>query len=120
MKRFYPHINLPAIILGILSITAGTGRALALDPQHYAQNSALSSGRWMKIKVSSTGMHLVSNADLKAMGFSNPDAVNVYGTGGRMVREALAEDMPDDLPLLPSVRTPKGIVFFFFTKSRLS
>lgn len=112
MKRFYPHINLPAIILGILSITAGTGRALALDPQHYAQNSALSSGRWMKIKVNSTGMHLVSNADLKAMGFSNPDAVNVYGTGGRMVREALAEDMPDDLPLLPSVRTPKGIVFF--------
>ena len=62
----------------------------------------------MKIKVSSTGMHLVSNADLKAMGFSNPDAVNVYGTGGRMVREALAEDMPDDPPLFPPSGPPKG------------
>lgn len=111
MKRFYPHINLPAIILGILSITAGTGRALALDPQHYAQNSALSSGRWMKIKVSSTGMHLVSNADLKAMGFSNPDAVNVYGTGGRMVREALAEDMPDDLRFSLQCAHRRGLCF---------
>ncbi len=57
-------------------------------------------------------MQLISNADLKAMGFSNAEKVNVYGTGGRMVREALTAEMPDDLPLLPSVRTPKGIVFF--------
>ncbi len=43
------------------------------------------------------------------MGFSNPDAVSVYGTGGRMVREA-REDMPDDLPLLLQC-AHQGIVF---------
>lgn len=86
--------------------------ALALDASHYAQNSVLSDGRWMKVKASATGMHLITNADLKAMGFSDPARVHVYGTGGRMVREALTADMPDDLPLLPSVQTSKGIVFF--------
>ncbi len=98
------------IALFIIAFSSQCG--YALDAQHYAQNSVLSQGRWMKIKVNTTGMQLISNSDLKAMGFSNPEMVNVYGTGGRMVREALTSDMPDDLPLLPSVRTPKGIVFF--------
>lgn len=84
----------------------------ALDKSHYADNSVLSQGTWRRIKVKATGMQIITNADLKAMGFSNPSRVNVYGTGGRMVREALSSDMPDDLPLLPSVRTPRGIVFF--------
>ena len=86
--------------------------AMALDAGHYAPNSVLSAGKWRKIKVSGEGLHLVSNADLKAMGFSDASKVNVYGTGGRMVREALTADMADDLPLVPSLRTSRGILFF--------
>ncbi len=84
----------------------------ALPSTHYAANSVLADGRWARIKVNSTGMQLISNADLKALGFSDPQRVNVYGTGGHMVAEELTDDMPDDLPLLPSVKTPKGILFF--------
>lgn len=57
-------------------------------------------------------MHLISNADLKAMGFSDVSKVRVYGTGGRPVPEALTADMPDDLPQIRSVQTSKGILFF--------
>lgn len=121
MKKFYTisglklKFRLKISSKALFILTAAilyAGKVLALDVRHYAENSMLSEGRWMKVKVSSTGMQLISNADLKAMGFSNPDQVKVYGTGGRMVREALSADMPDDLPLIESVRTPKGIVFF--------
>lgn len=57
-------------------------------------------------------MHLISNADLKAMGFSDISKVHVYGTGGRIVREALSADMPDDLPMIRSKVTSKGLLFF--------
>ncbi len=93
-------------------VLSGTVPAAALEADHYAANSVLSSGKWVRIITEGTGMQLVSVADLKAMGFSDISKVNVYGTGGRMVPEALTADMPDDLPLLPSVKTDKGIVFF--------
>lgn len=84
----------------------------ALPTEYYAANSVLKEGNWAKIKVNGTGMHLVTTADLKALGFSDPAKVNVYGTGGRMVKEELTVDLYDDLPLLPCVRTSKGILFY--------
>lgn len=103
-------------LLTIAALTAwiGIARAFALDAARYAPYSVLSEGRWVKVRASGEGLNLVSTADLRAMGFSDPSKVNVYGTGGRMVREALASDMPDDLPLLPSARTQKGIYFFAY------
>lgn len=57
-------------------------------------------------------MQFISNSQLASMGFSDPSAVNVYGYGGRMISEVLDDSHPDDLPLLPVVRTASGIVFF--------
>ncbi len=57
-------------------------------------------------------MHLISLSTLKSLGFSNPDKVNVYGAGGRMLPEQLTDKMTDDLPIIPSVVTPEGILFF--------
>lgn len=110
-KHFSKRFILSAIV-AFLAAAFATSDAYALDSSRYASNSVLSQGKWMRIKVSATGMHLISNADLKAMGFSDASKVNVYGTGGRMVSEGLSEDMPDDLPLIQSVRTSKGILFF--------
>lgn len=84
----------------------------ALPKEKYAESSVLAEGKWVRIPVSSTGMTLISESSLRAMGFSNPAEVNVYGTGGRMLPEYLNETMTDDLPLLPCVRTEKGIAFF--------
>ena len=57
-------------------------------------------------------MQFISNSTLKTLGFSDPGKVNVYGYGGRMLPERLDAGMNDDLPAVPAVRTPTGIVFF--------
>lgn len=98
------------IFLILLLTTALSGKAL--DPEYYAPASVLSQGKWAKVAVKETGMQFVSNATLRALGFSNPDKVNVYGYGGRMLPERLDTETPDDLPKIVSLRTGGGIVFF--------
>lgn len=83
------------------------------DTGVYAPQSVLGSGKWVKVSVEQTGMHLISNARLKEWGFDNPDDVRIYGYGGRMLPDALRpEDYIDDLPLQPSERTSAGVVFY--------
>lgn len=114
----HPHIcKLPSgllakavILIAMLSLSAITGNALPTD--FYASSSALSQGKWARVQVKESGMQLISNSTLKSLGFTDPDKVNVYGFGGRMLSERLNESMPDDLPVVPSIRTPQGIVFF--------
>ena len=53
--------------------------ALAFSPDAYARNSVLESGRWVKISVASSGLHRISDADLKGWGFVDPSKVRVYG-----------------------------------------
>lgn len=87
--------------------------AMALPASHYATSSALSSGRWAKIRIKAgSGMQFISNSQLTAMGFTDPAKVNVYGFGGRMISENLDDSHPDDLPKLPVIRTATGLVFF--------
>lgn len=85
--------------------------AAAHNPEKYAKSSVLSSGNWGRAEVSSSGMHFISNSALTSMGL-NPATVNVYGYGGRCVPNKLAISEPDDLPLIPSVRTGSGLLFF--------
>lgn len=85
---------------------------MAYSADRYAQESALSSGNWVKIRVSSQGMQFISNAQLSSMGFADPSKVNVYGYGGKIISEILDDSHPDDLPMLPVVRTSSGILFY--------
>lgn len=98
------------IFLFLFFISVAT--ATAINPDFYAPASVLSQGSWVKVAVKETGMQFISNATLKALGFSNPDKVNVYGYGGRMLPERLDTQTPDDLPKIASLRTAGGIVFF--------
>ena len=98
--------------MALLSAASSGFDAFALPVSHYAASSALADGKWVKVKVTTPGMQFVSNAELRTMGFEDPAAVNVYGFGGRMIPEILSESLPDDLPLLPCVRTTAGILFF--------
>lgn len=85
---------------------------MALSPDFYAENSVLAEGRWVRINVSSTGIQMIPDATLRAMGFSDVNKVRVYGTGGRQLPEYLNNSMTDDLPLLPSVKSSRGLIFF--------
>lgn len=84
----------------------------AHDPAKYAASSVLADGKWGKVKVSTTGMQFVSAATLRQLGFSDPMQVNVYGFGGRLQEDNLRESDPDDLPILPSVKSSAGVWFF--------
>ena len=90
----------------------GITGAYALPVTHYATHSQLSEGTWVRIRVSGDGAHFISDQSLRTWGFSDPSKVRVYGTGGRMEPEGLSVSMADDLPLVPSVRSAKGLVFF--------
>lgn len=100
-------------MLAAALILAGCLGMKALPLTHYASSSRLAEGRWRRIEVMKEGMQLITNAQLKAWGFSNPAKVNVYGYGGRRLSELLNTDKYiDDLPMQPVIRTSDGIIFY--------
>ncbi|MDE6537294.1 MAG: type IX secretion system sortase PorU [Muribaculaceae bacterium] len=109
MNKIFSHILKSLPIFGILCSSSPTQ---ALEPSHYASNSVLSDGQWTRITVEKSGAQFIPVASLQAMGFSDISKVNVYGIGGWMLPEYINTSTSDDLPLLPVVRTPKGIYFF--------
>lgn len=111
MKQFTRYTLSVSILTAMLMFFAAAPAA-ALPVDHYAANSVLAEGRWVKLKVPSTGVHYLSNTLLRRMGFNNPEKVSVYGTGGGMVPEALSASMADDLPKVPVLVTSGGILFF--------
>lgn len=88
---------------------------MAADPAKYATSSVLSSGKWVKIDISTPGLQTLTKQNLKNFGFSDPNSVYVYGYGGRMISEALTPDHPDDLPSVPVVRGSDGSITFYAT-----
>ena len=69
-------------------------------PTKYASNSAMSSGRWYKIKVSESGIYKLTYQQLIEMGFTNMNNIGVFGYGG-MVPKTAGTVIADDLPERP-------------------
>ena len=88
-------------------------RAMALPVDTYASSSVLASGKWVKVSVTASGLYRISAEQLRRWGFSDPAKVRVYGYGGKRIADRLSADSYiDDLPLVQSVVTPKGVVFY--------
>lgn len=112
-KQYYHFFSIKHLTLTLLALLAGTVVACAFDLSTYAESSALSEGKWVKISVSQTGMHLIPTADLRKMGFSDPTKVRIYGYGGARINDILShENYIDDLPMVQSVATSRGIYFY--------
>lgn len=103
---FIPRI---LIIINILLLCLPWVKA---DTGKTAANSVLATGKWAKIKVTESGMHIIPEATLRNLGFSDPSKVHIYGLGGVPQSETFKAGMPDDLPLQASVYTSKGLLFF--------
>lgn len=78
----------------------------------YAENSKLSSGNWVKCRVTEDGVYKVTFDQLRAMGFKKPENVRVFGYGGRLLSESLTNDYLDDLPEVNSVLGDSYILFY--------
>lgn len=75
-------------------------------------NSVLSSGRFVKIRVSGTGVYRITTAELSKMGFTRPDKVRLYGYGGYLLSQEFALHPADDLPEVPLYRKANALLFY--------
>ncbi len=63
----------------------------------YTSQSVLSSGKWIKIRVSESGVYQLTYEELKEMGLQ-PENVRIYGYGGAMLTQNFNVRKIDDLP----------------------
>ncbi len=81
----------------------------------YAEHSLLSEGKWAKIRVSSSGIHQITDALVRSAGFSNVSNVRVYGYGGALQNETLESDELinlDDLMQVPCTEVNGRKLFY--------
>ena len=83
----------------------------------YKDHSVLSSGKWVKIRVSSEGIYQLTPAFLSSLGFSDMNRVKVYGYGGRVQNDIIsygsyANNDYDDLEEVPLYRRNDALLFF--------
>lgn len=85
----------------------------AWETDAYTQNSVLSSGRWMKVRVPSDGLYFISASTLRSWGFGDLSRVRVCGYGGRRLPLSLSRaSYIDDLPDAAVFTSSAGIVFY--------
>ena len=82
----------------------------------FAAQSLLANDRWVRIAVEHTGVYQLRDADLRRMGFSHPAQVGVYGFGGNMLDESLAQPHIDDLPEVAVWRDEAGKRTLFYAR----
>ena len=102
----------------LLGVLISPTDASALPVETYAASSRLGTGKWVKVNVEKTGIQFISTANLRKMGFSDPSKVRVYGFGGRVLSTNFSQTTTDDLPLVASHCTSKGIHFFGYDHIR--
>lgn len=101
------------IIIFLAALGLSTSVATAHDTSYYAASSRLASGKWVKLKVSHTGIQQIDDATLRAAGFNNPKKVAVYGYGGAMLLDdRFSTALPDDLPRQMSVHKAGKLLFY--------
>lgn len=71
---------------------ASRRRSKGLDEPIYAEHSVLATGKWAKIRVSSTGVHHLSEETIRKAGFNDINKVHIYGYGGNLQPERFSSD----------------------------
>lgn len=100
------------ILIALMLLACGLG-ASALSTSYYKDASVLSQGRWVKVKVNTTGMQEITFDQLRALGFTSPEKVAVYGYPGSLLRDYnFSESIPDDLPAVASAVYGDKLVFY--------
>ena len=76
-------------------------------------SSLLASGHWVKIRLNESGIHQISDDELRAMGFVNPEKVAVFGfPAAAMADYRLYGGLPSDLLPVTSKRHNGKLLFY--------
>ena len=89
--------------------------ATALDSSYYAPTSRLASGKWVKISAPREGIYEISYNQLRSMGFSDPQAVQVWGysaTALPLINSAFKDDFPDDIAPTATLHSGSKLLFY--------
>ena len=86
-------------ILSIIVLVA-LSMPLIAGIHSYTNQSVLSSGHWVKIRVSESGVCRMTFDQLREAGI-NPSQVRVFGYGGAMLAQDFRKTKIDDLPQVP-------------------
>ena len=113
MKHFANNLSLIAIAFILL---CNIQQAVALPVNHYAEQSILSSGKWVKISTTERGVHRIDAATLQSWGFNDASKVSIYGQDGYMLPETFSTNDTDDLQAIPS-HVENGDLYFYSTGS---
>ena len=89
-----------------------TSVASAFGVSHYATQSKLATGKWVKISIAETGVYEITYDELRDMGFNNPSSVRLYGFGGSRINEVLNGSVIDDLKAVPVMRYNNKLCFY--------
>lgn len=84
----------------------------ALPASHYADQSILSQGKWVKIATTERGVHRIDAATLQSWGFSDPTKVSLYGQNGYMLPETFSANDTDDLQAIPVYHEDDALYFY--------
>ena len=87
-------------------------RSKVNEAERHAAHSVLSAGRWVKVRVADNGIHMLTHAALRNMGFNDPGKVRLYGYGGHMLSEGDAGQWRDDLCEVGVWRGSDRILFY--------
>lgn len=85
---------------------------------NFTADSPLSTGKWVKIKVSEEGLYRITNQQLKELGFADPSKVGVYGNGGTVYPINFVGNIynpavySDKIEQLATVHDSEGVVFY--------
>lgn len=94
-----------------LMVTMAKGGAYVFSPA-----SVLATGKWVKVETRQAGIYELSHTRLAEMGFSNPDKVSVYGSGGIQMPDRLVQNgrnsVHDDLRQIPVIHK-NGKLYFY-------
>ena len=100
------------IFFASILAVAGWISAAALPADYYTGESVLSAGKWIKVKVSESGVTEITETELKAFGFTNPDQVKIFGYGGTPLPTVLQSNLKDDLEQIPVMRKNDKLYFY--------
>jgi hypothetical protein len=81
----------------VIKKTPQPQKAAIVTQRTYATSSVLAQGKFVKIKISDSGVYKLTFEDLSAMGIS-PENVRVFGYGGGVLEQSFSIPKIDDLP----------------------
>ncbi|MCM1020917.1 MAG: C25 family cysteine peptidase [Muribaculum sp.] len=114
---------MPSILYySILILMLATNVAvMAYSPSYWKENSVLEKGKWVKVRVDSTGIQQLTYSRLQQLGFANPREVTVWGYSGAMLTDdRFRNDIPDDLPQVAAAHVGDKLLFFGENSTELS